>query len=523
MKLAELIRTLDEYNLFVHGSRTYRSLEILGIVSDSREVKSGYLFVAIKGSSADGHDFLPQAIQNGAVAIVGQREDIEVPVPYIRVSNSRMALAHLSAAWCGFPARKMTVIGVTGTDGKTTTSNFIYQILKTAGYSVGMISTVNAIIGDESIDTGFHVTTPDAPKIQQLLLRMVEREKTPITHVVLETTSHGLAQYRVSACEYDIGVYTNITHEHLDFHGSFENYRAAKARLIDELDQAARKPNGNIRLAVLNRDDQSYEFLQEYAQKFPSVKIITYGTNLEAKVRAEEVEIVEQQPRFFIVSKGSRYYIQLNLVGSYNVYNALAAWCATVEGLGVSPEIASQGLSEVRLIPGRMERIELGQPYLAIVDFAHTPNALEKALTSARGLTRGRIVAVFGSAGLRDREKRWLMAEIGVKLADICILTAEDPRTESIEAILSEMKLGADKGGGVEGENYFRIADRRDAIREAIRIAKPGDAVLVLGKGHEQSMCFGEIEYPWDDRVALRSAIAEQLGIPGPEMPYLPS
>ncbi len=523
MNLRDLVDQLSKSGLLICQHGSISDSEVREIVSDSRHVEPGMLFVAISGLSVDGHDFIPQAIQRGAIGIVGERSDLELDVPYFQVVNSREALAFLSAALNDFPARKMTVIGVTGTDGKTTTCNFIYQILKTAGYSVGMISTVSAMIGNEMIDTGFHVTTPDAPQVQHLLSKMVAQKPFPITHVVLEATSHGLAQSRVSACEFDIGVFTNITHEHLDFHGDYVNYRAAKARLIDELEKTVEKPQGNIRLAVLNRDDSAYEYLSEYVRRFPTVRVISYGKSVRADVRAEQVEIIDHQPQFMVVSGEKTHMVQLRLLGEYNLYNALAAWCATVEGLGISPEVASLGLSQVDNIPGRMERIQLGQQYLAIVDFAHTPNALKNALTSARSLTKGKIIAVFGSAGLRDRDKRWQMAEIGVKLADLCIFTAEDPRTEKIEEILTQMKLGADKGGGIEGKNYLRIGDRREAIRQAVRMAKPNDVVLVLGKGHEQSMCFGEVEYPWDDRLALRSAIAEQLGIPGPAMPFLPS
>jgi len=523
MKLSEILQPLAELKLMVYPPRRMVDLEVQGIVSDSRQVQPGSIFVAIAGLTFDGHDYIFQAVQDGAVAVVGERADIAISVPYIQVVNSRKALATLSAAWYGFPARKMTIIGVTGTDGKTTTCNFIYQILKTAGYSVGMISTVSAVIGNETIDTGFHVTTPDAPQIQDLLARMAARAPNPITHVVLETTSHGLAQSRVSACEYDIGVFTNITHEHLDFHGTYENYRAAKAQLIEELEKTVQKDQGNIRLAVLNRDDASYEYLRETVKRYPSVKVIAYGKSLEAEVRAEKIEIIDQKPQFIIEKNGHRTFVQLNLIGEYNISNALAAWCATVEGLGINADVAAEGLRQVSSIPGRMERVELGQSYLAIVDFAHTPNALRSALISARRLANGRLIAVFGSAGLRDREKRWQMAEIGVKLADICIFTAEDPRTESVEAILLAMKGGADAAGGVEGKNYFCIADRRAAIRMAVHLARAGDVLLVLGKGHEQSMSFGEIEYAWDDRVALKSAIADQLGIPGPSMPFLPS
>ncbi len=379
-----------------------------------------------------------------------------------------------------------------------------------------MISTVNAVVGERVLDTGFHTTTPPAPQTQAYLAEMVA---AGLTHAVLEATSHGLAQHRVTACEFDIGVVTNITHEHLDYHGSRQAYFEAKARLFDMLAETPPKPHGNPRLAVLNRDDEaSYAFLK------PRLKVpaVTYGLHLEADVRAEAVEHTPAGLRFVAVGPGFRFPLASPLVGAYNVSNMLAAIAATVVGLGIAPEAAQAGVAAIEGIPGRMERIDLGQPFTAIVDFAHTPNALRRALETARQMTTGRVIAAFGSAGLRDREKRRLMAETAAQLADVTVLTAEDPRTESLAAILAEMAAGATAQGGVEGETFFRIPDRREAIRAAVRMAQPGDVVIVCGKGHEQSMCFGETEYPWDDRVALRAALAEHLGLPGPEMPYLP-
>ncbi|MGB9668768.1 MAG: UDP-N-acetylmuramoyl-L-alanyl-D-glutamate--2,6-diaminopimelate ligase [Anaerolineales bacterium] len=526
MKLSELFADYpDPWSITfpIHDNQVYYlNQEVKHIISDSRNVTSGDLFVAIKGLSTNGHQFIPDAIERGAVAICGSEEISEINVPYIRVDDTRKALAYLSAALFGYPAKHLTVIGVTGTDGKTSTTTFIYNILQKAGVSSGMISTVNAKIGTQELDTGFHVTTPEAPQIQALLNMMLHHQPLPITHVVLETTSHGLAQKRVAACFYDVAVFTNITHEHLDFHGTYADYLAAKASLIDELEVTPKKPNGNYRTAVLNKDDNSYQMLSERIKKYPRLNEISYGIDHEANVKAIEIDTQSLTPRFKISSKHGSKKITLNLMGDYHIYNALAAWTATVEGLDIAPDAAAEGLMDVRSLPGRMEKIDLGQDFIALVDFAHTPNALYHALKNARRMGKKNVIAVFGSAGLRDKEKRWKMAEISVQLADISIFTAEDPRTEDIKQILREMKLGAEKGGGQENKNYFLIPDRREAIRFAVSIAKEGDLIILCGKGHEQSMCFGTIEYPWDDRVALQSAIAEKLGIPGPDMPYLP-
>jgi UDP-N-acetylmuramoyl-L-alanyl-D-glutamate--2,6-diaminopimelate ligase len=511
--------------LFGYSPEKLLDTPITGIAIDSRVVQPGNLFVAMQGGSVDGHVYIPMAIDKGASAVVGQKEIGDLPVPYVRVENPRQALTFLAASFYDWPGRKLTVIGVTGTDGKTTTSNLIYHILKEAGLKAGMISTVNAVIGDEVLDTGFHVTTPDAHEVQRYLAKMVA---AGLTHVVLETTSHGWAQHRVDACEFDIGVVTNITHEHLDEHGSYENYRAAKARLFSSLERTVDKSQGNPRLAVINRDDGSFEFLDNFIK----VNKVAYGMGENADIRAFDIKYSPRGMEFNAEVNKIRVTIGVNLLGHYNVSNCLAALSATVIGLGIEPEIAAKGIASLPGIPGRMEVIDMGQDFTAIVDFAHTPNALKVALEAGRQMAEGRVIAVFGSAGLRDKEKRRMMAEISAELADLSVFTAEDPRTESLDGILEEMAAGARRRpersvegarGGSEGKTFWRIPDRGDAIRFALELARSGDIVLACGKGHEQSMCFGRVEHQWDDRTAMRAALAEYLGVDGPEMPYLPT
>jgi UDP-N-acetylmuramoyl-L-alanyl-D-glutamate--2,6-diaminopimelate ligase len=491
-------------------------VQVTDITSDSREVHPGSIFVAIPGGTNDGHRYIPQAVGQGAVAVVGSQPIEDLPVPYIQVTDPREALAYLAAALYGYPARSMTMIGVTGTDGKTTTSNLIYEILLSAGLPAGIISTVNAMIGSEVYDTGFHVTTPQATEVQHYLARM---KTAGLSHVVLEATSHGLAQHRVTACDFDIGVVTNITHEHLDYHGSYEAYRSAKASLLTGIANTSHKENGAPRVAVINRDDSSYDYLHAVT----TVRQVSYSLSPGADVWAENIHHSAAGLSFMARGPGFQAPVACNIVGLYNVSNCLAAIGATVVALGIHPEAARQGIANLRGVPGRMEQINMGQPFIAIVDFAHTPNALRQALASARVMSEGRVIAVFGSAGLRDREKRRMMAETSAELADISILTAEDPRTESLDEILEEMAEGARVKGGVEGKTFLRVPDRGQAIREAITMARPGDLVIACGKGHEQSMCFGDIEYPWDDRTAMRAALAELLHATGPRMPFLPT
>ncbi len=514
ISLQQLLEDLPvDFNLFFNSQT---SVKISGIHFDSREVHPGDLFVAMSGGSVDGHAFIPAAIQNGAVAVVGTQPIEELSVPYLKVNDARETLAYLAASFYDHPGRKMTVIGVTGTDGKTTTSNLLFQILKTAGIKTGLISTVNAVIGDEIIDTGFHVTTPEATMVQRLLAQMAD---AGLTHVVLETTSHGLAQHRVTGSEYDIAVVTNITHEHLDYHGTYEGYLAAKARLFTLLAATKEKTNGKIGLSVLNADDQAFVYLNNLIRD----NKYCYSINGRGDLNAVNIHNSDEGVDFVVEVDDQSIPVHCNLPGDFNVSNCLAAFSAAVRGLGIDPLVAAKGIGNLAGVSGRMEMIDMGQPFSAIVDFAHTPNALERAIETARKMTSGRVIAVFGSAGLRDREKRRMMAEVSVRTADLTILTAEDPRTESLDVILTEMADAATKAGGTEGVNFFRVPDRGDAIRLGVKMSKPGDLVMSCGKGHEQSMCFGTVEYTWDDRTALRAALSEFLGVDGPAMPVLPT
>lgn len=470
-------------------------------VEDSRAVVPGGVFVARKGGNVDGHDFIQRAIENGAVAIIGE-STIDIDIPYVQVSNAQSALGKLAASYYDFPSRKLTVYGVTGTNGKTTTIHLLHSILKQAtNGKAGFISTIAADFGNATAETGLHVTTPSAPKVQEYLAQMVN---AGLTHVVLEMTSHGLAQGRLSGVDIDVAILTNLTHEHLDFHGSFEAYRAAKGLMFKMLSESYRKPDVP-KVAVINADDPSRDY---FAQFDADVKA-TYSVDKKSEYQAQGLQFLPGQIQFSV----DKHDVKTVLVGKFNVYNILAA-IAAARATGIRwnigrKNIIRKGIAQVEAVSGRMERIDEGQDFTAIVDFAHTPDALEKALTAGRGLLMHgkRLIAVFGSAGLRDIEKRRMMAETSARLADVTILTAEDPRTESLDMILGMMAEGAILQGGREGFSFFRIRDRGAAIYEACQMAQAGDVVMVCGKGHEQSMCFGTTEYPWDDRDALRAAL----------------
>ncbi len=503
-KLSALIQNLPK---FTTCHLVDSDPEIANITADSRQVESGSIFVAYKGVSVDGHRFIDKAIAQGAKAIIIENTagDFDMPadVHCLRVPDGREALAHLSAAWYGHPSRKMTLIGVTGTDGKTSVTNLIFHVLKNSGRKVGMISTVNAVIGDEILETGLHTTTPDAPDIQRYLAKMLA-DGTEIC--VLETTSHGLAHHRVTACDFDWTVVTNITHEHLDLHGSLAEYRLAKARLFQMAKQGV----------ILNTDDWSFNFLREKTPE--GVRIISYGMHPLADVLATDIALRPDATHFQCKIDDEIATVKSPLVGAFNVSNILATLALVVDGMGIPFADVLSALASFGGVPGRMERIDEGQAFTAIVDFAHTPNALRRALETVRTLTDGRVIAVFGCAGLRDVEKRTSMGEIAAQLADITIITAEDPRTENLnylidvtaQAMLGQGAVEFSKGTALPKNItpvFTREPDRGRAIYLAVQLARSGDIVIALGKGHEQSMCFGETEYPWDDRAAMRSAL----------------
>jgi UDP-N-acetylmuramoyl-L-alanyl-D-glutamate--2,6-diaminopimelate ligase len=383
----------------------------------------------------------------------------------------------------GFPGREMTVIGVTGTDGKTTTTHLLYHMLRTAGYPVSMISTIAAVVNGNSIDTGFHVTTPSAWTLQRLL-RMARQGGSK--YAVVEVTSHALSQWRTIGCSIDIGVITNINHEHLDYHGTLENYKAAKAKLLR-----------HVAFSVLNRDDSSYEYLKKKAEG----TVITYAIRAKADMTPKNCALRPSLP------------------GRFNLYNSLAV-AAVGRILHVPDRVIKRAIQTAPGISGRMETLTLKTPFRIIIDFAHKPNALKAALTAGRKMTKGRLIAVFGCAGLRDTLKRPMMGDIAATLADDVVLTAEDPRTEDVHDIMHAIEQGFEghtispgpsdpAHRRLKGKKYFwKIPDRQKAITYAITVlAHKGDTVMLFGKGHEQSMCFGTTEYPWDERKAVQKAL----------------
>ena len=510
--LQTMLQDLPAYELSGEGTT-----EILGLTPDSREVQPGYIFVAYVGEAVDGHNYIPQAVAAGAAAIVGEVErpaSIPQEVAYVRVPNGREALAHLAASWYGHPSRDMVVIGVTGTDGKTTTVNLLRSIFRAADCRTGMISTVNAQIGDRYQDTGLHVTTPDAIPTQSLLAEMRDAG-TEI--VFLEATSIGLAHHRVTAVDFDVAVVTNVTHAHLNFHRTWERYCMDKARLFYML--ASEQKPGIPKVSVLNAEDRSYPYLKG----IPSDEQLTYALDAEADVTARGIALRPDGQSFIVYWPGGSFPLHTPLVERYNMYNILAAVSAALS-LEVPVKDIQRGVAALSNVTGRMERIDEGQNFTAIVDFAHTPFALEQALKSLRPQTEGRVIVVFGCAGERDVKKRVMMGRAAGEYADVTVITAEDPRREDLDEIIEQVAQGCEAVGAREGESYHRVPDRGTAIAYALRLAQEGDIVVAAGKGHEQSMCFGTVEYPWDDRVAMRAALQAHLGKPvDVPMPRLPT
>lgn len=468
---------------------------VTGVIYDSRNVSPGDMFVALRGSDFDGHQYVDAAIQRGASAVLAE-ESLHLDVPLLLAQNSRAALAPLSSAFFGHPSHELTMIGVTGTDGKTTTSYLVRQILQAGSIQTGLIGTIGIDIGDGTSHRLPHQTTPESNLVQGYLREMVDHG----THAaVLEATSHGLAMHRLDGTEFNIAGVTNITHEHLEYHKTIDNYRRAKAMLVERVARS-----GGV--VVLNADDEGSRSMEQYAN---GAKVVWYSlVNHDADIFAKNVVANDIGSHFSLVVDNREHEISLPMLGEFNVSNALCA-VGVARAAGVETGIISRALGEATGVPGRMNRIVEGQPFSVVVDYAHTPESLRKILQLLKGLHREhRIIVVSGSAGERDSSKRPLQGAVTAEIADISIVTSEDPRNEDPNAIISDIAAGARQQGAIDHRSLYLITDRREAIRLALTLAEPGDCVLLAGKGHETSMIWGFEHRAWDESAIAREELA---------------
>ncbi len=466
---------------------------ISDIQYDSRLVTPGALFAALRGGYVDGHDFIQSAVERGAAAVLLDRP-VELSVPFIRVDDARDALSPLAAEFFGHPTRELQVVGITGTDGKTTTSYLTDAILSYAGKVTGVIGTVSVKIADQVLQHETRQTTPESLEIQRLLRQMAD---AGVAYAILEATSHGLAQHRLDDVAFAFGAVTNITHEHLEFHKTISAYRAAKATLFERVAALGG-------YAIVNLDDEGAREMRSHAN---GARVLTYSCNDPlADILASDVEIGVQGTSFDVAFEGQSRSFHSPLIGQFNVENALAATGIALAA-GLDLDVIAAGLAQAPAIPGRMERVDEGQPFAVIVDYAHTPESLQKLLSLLRDLSPdSRIIAVSGSAGERDVPKRALQGGVSARFADLSIFTNEDPRFEDAATIVEHIAEGAIEAGAKRGEDFLTIVERKDAIAAAIERARPGDIVLLAGKGHERSIIWNGEKSPWDE-----PAIAAQL------------
>ncbi len=470
--------------------------EITGLTDDSRRVSPGWLFVAVKGTQSDGHRFLAQAVAAGAGAIVVEKGRVSgetlasIGVPVIQVGDSRRALGLLASRFYGDPSRRLKMIGVTGTNGKTTATYLCKAILEAAGVRAGLIGTVAYLFGEERV-AATH-TTPGPLELQGLLRRMVD---AGMQAVVMEVSSHALALDRTAGCQFGTAVFTNLTQDHLDFHTDMEDYFRAKLRLFTALDSEAH--------AIVNGDDPYGGRVVEATR----ARVWTYAIDRSADLRAEDVQISLNGVRFTARTPAGSVALRSPLVGRHNVHNILAAVGVGL-AQGVPLEASAAGVAALKTVPGRFEQVAAGQPFTVVVDYAHTEDALYRLLTTAQTVRTGRIITVFGCGGDRDRGKRPKMGRVAARYSDVVVVTSDNPRTEDPDAIIREILPGVEAGLREAGHGRYLVhADRRAAIAEAIRLARPGDLVLIAGKGHEDYQIIGQEKHPFDDRVVAREAI----------------
>jgi UDP-N-acetylmuramoyl-L-alanyl-D-glutamate--2,6-diaminopimelate ligase len=496
MKLSDIARGVPGADLEGNGD-----VEVTGIAYDSRRVMPGDVFVAVEGLHADGHVFAADAVAKGASAIAVQRA-VQVPpgTPILLVESTRSALAEIAAEFYGRPASRLKVAGVTGTDGKTTTTHMAEHVLQASGIVAGAMSTVAFKVSGREMDNISGQTTTEAPEVQAWLARMVE---AGAACAVIETTSHALVQERVRACDFDVAAFTNVGHDHLDYHATWEEYLEAKARLIDLAANSVDK--GVEKTAVLNRDDASYDRLA----RRPIARRWTYGLTTAADLHPIELNVTGSVSRFRMRTPLGDADVSLHVPARFNIYNALCA-AGVCLALGVPIEAVGQGLAGFEGVRGRLERVDLGQDFRVFIDFAHSAGALASALAELRPFPKGRLIVVFGSTARSDHDRPG-MGRAAAEFADFFIITTDDPLAEDPVEIARDVQSGA--VGKAPGRDYEIVIDRRAAIRRAIDIAKPGDCVLLAGKGHERSMQMAGGSEPWDERAEAEAAIRDRLAV----------
>lgn len=477
MLLADLLKGI-EYTV-ITGEL---GVDIKGIAYDSRQVKPGYLFVCISGFKTDGHLYIDQAIKNGAGAILIEKPINQIDAAtIIMTANNRKALALLASNFYGRPSHNMKVIGVTGTNGKTTTTHLIKAILEEAGLKTGLIGTLYARIEDKAMDFGH--TTPEAPEVEKFMDICRENKAQ---YVVMEVSSHALDLYRVDCIDYNIALFTNLTQDHLDYHNNMHEYQASKLKLFDMI------APGNENFVVVNADDNyAPDFIQT-----SKAQVYTYGLSNTSDIKAKNVKIDLKGSKFTLCFKGATLNIKVKLIGRFSIYNVLAA-IAFGLGEGISPEIIKRALEKVKGVPGRFEQVDEGQDFTVVVDYAHTPDGLENILRTGRQLTSNRLITVFGCGGDRDRGKRPLMGEAAARYSDFCVVTSDNPRSEDPEAIINDIIPGLDR---IKDSRYAIVSDRREAINHAVHLARPGDLLIIAGKGHETYQLVKDKVLDFDDR-----------------------
>lgn len=498
MTLATMLQALDG-RVKILERQGDLGVFVKAITDDSRAASSDSLFVAVKGERVDGHRFISAALKGGASALVVQEAVSGISRPFVRVEDSRRALGLLGSRFYGDPSGRIRMIGITGTNGKTTTTYVCKALLEGLGRHVGLIGTVAYQIGTRTTPAAH--TTPGALELQRLLAEMVTNG---CATAVMEVSSHALAQDRTSGCEYDVTVFSNLTQDHLDFHKTMEDYFQAKLRLFTGLAEGHKR---NKR-AIINVDDA---YGGRIVARSP-VPVWTYALKSKADLRAEAVRLSLQGTRFTAATPVGNFPIESHLVGEHNVYNLLAAIGVALHE-GATPDQIRPAVGKVLNVPGRFERVMAGQPFTVIIDYAHTEDALVRLLTAAETLKTGRIITVFGCGGDRDRGKRPKMGAAAVRYSDVVILTSDNPRTEDPDAILEQVEVGVIEGLRQRpAVQYRKIADRRQAIEEAVRQARSDDMVLIAGKGHEDYQIVGTEKFYFDDREVARNAI-QRLGI----------